>query len=207
MWWAERLLCTVKCLFLQVVVLSADCSYWRWLHVFIFISRCSPCSSALINAWNCVLACVLQRNYHRCVFFFFFLSVEASCVCVAWTPAARYLLGVLFRDVGAAFRCGDNCWSCSRGLILCNRFKTGAHQWHCKLGDAAGFTDALQTLTSTKRVLYICLLKDTGYKPSKTPVHFVFCLPQIGTGKALFLNLWDFKDRLLLIKNLRRIQP
>lgn len=53
----------------------------------------------------------------------------------------------------------------------------------------AGYTDALQTLTSTKRVLYICLLKDTGYNPWKTPVHFVFCLPQIGTGKALFLNL------------------
>lgn len=59
------------CEFLQRVVLSANCSHRRWLHVFVFLLLILS-STALITAWVCVRAheSLLQRgNNSRCCVF------------------------------------------------------------------------------------------------------------------------------------------
>lgn len=99
----------------------------------------------------CVRACVLRSNNCCCVCF----SVKTCCVCLLRSTvrmlAAQYLFGTLFRDVGAAFKCSGYCRSsvqpvCSWvHIFLCNCFKTGAGEKHCKPGNDLGCSEILQT--------------------------------------------------------------
>lgn len=106
------------CEFLQRVVLSANCSHPRWLHVFVFLLLILS-STALITAWVWVCVRVCARVCFKEV-----TTADAACFSATVCRVLRssvwllHLLSRLFRDVGATFRCSSCCRYCSWGCIF-----------------------------------------------------------------------------------------
>lgn len=108
---------------------------------------------------------------------------------------------LLFRDVGAAFRCNRSCRfsvqpAYSRGCIF--SFNTGAGRKYNTVSQVT-MQVALASCKQKQPVQTHQISFSRPISVASTPVSLcsalvLLCLPQIGTGKALFLNLQDHEE-------------